>query len=172
MNDYLSQRLQNLVMHNGTGQEQGEEGIHVTIDTLKLPALTMSPEDHWFGIHKQLKRLPIAKPNEEHYWMNGFFLSSEREPHVQVARMEKLIEIAEKALGDIDDGGKGYKMINSFDMSAAFAYDAATQYDGLHLIGPPMKMIITKLFHHVCAGTVTNIASSSSLAFVMNQTNT
>jgi hypothetical protein len=39
-------------------------------------------------------------------------------------------------------------------MTAGFAYDSATQFDGMHFIGPPMKMIMTKLFHHICADTV------------------
>jgi hypothetical protein len=29
-------------------------------------------------------------------------------------------------------------------------YDVATQFDGMHLIGPPMKLIITKFFHYLC----------------------
>ena len=35
-------------------------------------------------------------------------------------------------------------------MSAAFTYDTATQNDGMHIIGPTMKMIITKIFHFLC----------------------
>ena len=51
---------------------------------------------------------------------------------------------------------KGHKMLNAFDMSAAFTYETATQFDGMHIVGPPMKMMITKLFHHICTedGTV------------------
>jgi hypothetical protein len=49
---------------------------------------------------------------------------------------------------------KGLKMINAFDMTAAFTYDSATQMDGMHMIGPPMKMLVTKLFHHLCSGIV------------------
>lgn len=36
----------------------------------------------------------------------------------------------------------------------AFTYEAATQNDGMHFIGPPMKMIVTKLFHHLCHDVV------------------
>jgi hypothetical protein len=39
-------------------------------------------------------------------------------------------------------------------LDVAFTYDAATQMDGMHLIGPPMKMLVTKLFHHVCSDVV------------------
>jgi hypothetical protein len=36
----------------------------------------------------------------------------------------------------------------------AFTYDAATQNDGMHIIGGPMKMLATKLLHHVCQDAV------------------
>ena len=144
MREYLELRLKNVTMYDG-----GSEAVNVTIDTLTLVALSMNPEDHYFGVIKKLKKMPVVEANREHYWVTGFFLSSEREPHIQVARMEKFNKIVPGILH-----AKGYKMINAFDMSAAFTYDTATQFDGLHLIGPPMKMIITKLFHHMCSGIV------------------
>jgi hypothetical protein len=67
-----------------------------------------------------------------------------------VARMIKYSTIVPKIMEP-----KGYKMINTFDMSAAFPYDTATQMDGMHVIGPPMKMVVTKLLHqHMCVGVV------------------
>jgi len=47
-----------------------------------------------------------------------------------------------------------YMPINAFDMSAAFAFDVTTQDDGMHAIGLPMKMAITKLFHHMCKDVI------------------
>jgi hypothetical protein len=41
-----------------------------------------------------------------------------------------------------------------YDLTAALSYDTATQADGMHIIGPPMKMAITKLFHHLCGDFV------------------
>jgi hypothetical protein len=49
---------------------------------------------------------------------------------------------------------KGYKMLNALDLSAAWTYDTATQFDGMHIIGPPMKMIISKFFHYICQDIV------------------
>ena len=46
---------------------------------------------------------------------------------------------------------KGWTMINAFDPSAAFASDTAAQSDGLHIMGPPMRTMVVKLFHHRCA---------------------
>ena len=45
---------------------------------------------------------------------------------------------------------KGYKMINGFDVTAAFTYDTAGQFDGMHIVGPPIRSIVTKFFHHLC----------------------
>lgn len=163
MKEYFGQRLKNISMYGGGGSnssDNSDAGIDVIIDTLTLVALSMNPDDHYFGLKRKLLKMPSmnvlqdesssdnTSRRSEHYWVTGFFLSSEREPHIQAARIEKFNHIAADALGP-----KGYKMINAFDMSAAFAYDTATQFDGLHLIGPPMKMIVTKLFHHMCAGS-------------------
>jgi hypothetical protein len=158
LNEYLMARLEKITLYGGHGDDMNatntslaqpvDEGIDVVIDTLTLAALALNPDNNYFGVKKKLEKMaPItASSKREHYWVTGFFLSSEREPHVQARRMEHLNELAEEALEL-----KGYRMINAFDMSAAFAYDTATQFDGLHLIGPSMKMIITKLFHHMCA---------------------
>jgi len=39
-------------------------------------------------------------------------------------------------------------------MYVAFTYDAAAQMDGMHMLGPPVKAIVTKLFHHVCSNVI------------------
>jgi hypothetical protein len=44
--------------------------------------------------------------------------------------------------------------LTSLSCFLAFTYDSATQMDGMHIVGPPMKMIVTKLFHHVCKDVV------------------
>mmetsp|Transcript_12628 Transcript_12628/g.30585 ORF Transcript_12628/g.30585 Transcript_12628/m.30585 type:complete len:963 (+) Transcript_12628:201-3089(+) len=156
MNEYLSARMEHIALYginneksnttNTSSDEAVDEGIDVVLDTLTMAALSMNPEQNYLGLNKKMEKMPkVNLSSEEHYWVTGFFLSSEREPHIQARRMEQLNRLAEIGLEQ-----KGYKMINSFDMSAAFAYDTATQFDGLHLIGPPMKMIMKKLFHHMC----------------------
>jgi hypothetical protein len=42
-------------------------------------------------------------------------------------------------------------MITAHDMSAAMTFDTAGQKDGMHINGPPAKMILTKLFHYLCS---------------------
>merc|ERR1711957_1019010 len=87
-----------------------------------------------------------ASSREEFFWFNGYLLSSERAVWTGPGPVPKFNLMAEQILQP-----KGYKMINAFDMSAAFTYDTATQNDGLHIVGPPMKMIVTKLFHYLCS---------------------
>ncbi len=41
-------------------------------------------------------------------------------------------------------------MLSALDLTAAFSFDTATQQDGSHMIGTPMKMIITKLLRYMC----------------------
>jgi hypothetical protein len=128
--------------------EAVQEPLSVVIDTLKWPHLLWhDSEDQWVAILEGFPDVDATK--EEHYWVSSFFVASEREPYVQVARAERLAKHAQKILTP-----KGYRMINAFDLTAAFAYDTAGQGDGLHVIGPPMKAILTKIFHHMCSSVV------------------
>jgi hypothetical protein len=139
--EYLELRLKNITMHDASDPE----AIEVTIDTLKLLHLNGAVS----MLENRLNKMPIVGKNEEYYWVTGFFLTSERETHVHVPRMDLFNHHVPAILDP-----KGYKMINTYDMSAGFAYESATQFDGMHFIGPSMKMVMTKVFHHMCADTV------------------
>ena len=139
---YLSQRLQNITLLNET---EVLNSTKVTISTLKMPHLL-------WGKSLQMSRTDLmnkpnisADSNEEHYFITGFFYTSEREPHVQVDRSLLYSQMAYDTLTP-----KGYKMINAFDNTAAFSYDTGGQFDGLHIMGPPIRSIMTKFFHHLC----------------------
>ena len=47
---------------------------------------------------------------------------------------------------------KGYKMINAYDMTAATIFDTAAQRNGMHMNGPPLRMVLKKIFHYLCSG--------------------
>jgi hypothetical protein len=142
LDQYLQQRLDGLVL-----AKKSERSKHVVMTTLSFPHLLWTEsEDGWL---RELQSRPEATSNDIFFWVSGFFYSSEREPYVHLGRAEKLNALAKRELGP-----KGYTMIQAMDMTAAFTYDSATQMDGLHIIGPPMKMIITKLFHHMCHDTI------------------
>jgi hypothetical protein len=137
LNQYLMQRMDGIKLYNGTN------AITITLDTLSLL--------HAFGpgFPKKMKARPMVGKLEEHYWVTGFYLSSEREPGDRGPIMQRDSRIAYDILQP-----KGYKMLDLYDLSAAFTYDTATQSDGMHIIGPPMKMAITKLLHHLCVDAV------------------
>ena len=140
LEQFVQHRLNNITMYPDAGDA---DAITVVYDTLSLLHKANEPEGK---LEQEMSNLPAAPPNEEHYWITGFFLSSEREVHTHVSRMEQYNHILAEIMG-----AKNYKMINAFDMTAAFTFDSATQNDGMHIIGPPMKTLVTKLFHHVCS---------------------
>jgi len=137
--DYMSQKLQRINMTDET------TGMHsVVLDTLKMPhVLWHMSVDEW---RKNLESFPdMSDSEDEYYWVTGFYYTSEREPHVRVDRSLQYSKLAWDILTP-----KGYKMINAFDLSAAFAFDTDGQADGMHILGPPPKAVITKFFHHLC----------------------
>ena len=137
---YMQERLKNITFYD---DEIHDDGTRVTVSTLKLLHHCAEQEE---VLIQKFKKLPNVTANEEFFWINGYFLSSEREFACTAARMKKFNLLGEQILEP-----KGYKMINAYDMSAAFTYDAACQNDGMHIIGPPMKMIVTKLLHYLCS---------------------
>ena len=74
-------------------------------------------------------------------------MSSEREIMCFNSRIKELSLLGEKILP-----AKGYKMINAYDMTAAMTFDTAAQRDGMHMNGPPLRMVLTKILHYLCSG--------------------
>ena len=150
LNQYLQVRMTGLKLVPSPAGDSESTGdtLSVVIDTLRWPHLLWhESEDQWVDM---LNSFPLVNATkEEHYWVSSFFVASEREPYVHVVRAERLAKHAQEILSP-----KGYKMINAFDLTAAFAYDTAGQGDGLHVVGPPMKAIIAKIFHHMCSGEI------------------
>eukprot|EP00804_Cyclotella_cryptica_P026256 CCRYP_019842-RA/>CCRYP_019842-RA protein AED:0.04 eAED:0.04 QI:241/1/1/1/0.75/0.6/5/196/808 len=143
LDGYLAQKLQNINMTNATSV--GDEGRTISLSTLKMPHLLWA-----YPLDEHRKKLETEFPDvtdnkNEYYFMTGFYYSSEREPHVQVDRSLQFSQMAYDILSK-----KGYKMLNAFDVTAAFAYDTDGQGDGLHITGPPIKTVIMKFFHHLC----------------------
>ena len=103
-------------------------------------------EDDWIKTFEAKEPVPN---HTEYYVVNPFYWSSEREPHVHVGSAEKMAPLMEQILQP-----KGYKILNGLDLTKAFTFDTATQTDGLHIIGPPMKMLLTMVFHDLCMNVV------------------
>lgn len=162
LNAYIDVQLANVEFFKGS------TGKKVTVSTIKWPHLLWHGSgDHW---REKVNAMP---DEEESYWLTPMFTSSEREPYVQFERGLDLIDVVEPILRT-----KGYHMINMMDPTAAMTvrtccccststaflaafltlsflqYDTATQKDGLHIVGPPFKYAIKRVFHHMCADIV------------------
>ena len=143
LREYLTQRVGHLVLYNGTAQ-----GRTATLDTLSLlhrSFLTSSEFDEWLNLLPNV----TDHSNSYRYVVSGYFLSSERETNSHAEVMFEMNKKLSKVLPS-----KGYAFLNAYDLSAAMSYETATQFDGMHLIGPTAKMVLTKFFHHLCQSVV------------------
>ena len=136
---YIEQKLNGIQMVKPTAFSR-----NIVLDTLKMPHVVWHDTVKEFG-NKLDAYGEINNETSEYYFVTGFYFSSEREPHVVVDRSLQFSNLAWKKLTP-----KGYKMINAFDVTAAFTYDSDAQNDGLHITGPPIRAILTKFFHHLC----------------------
>jgi hypothetical protein len=143
LDQYLQQRLSTLTLFNNSSDP---EAISVILSSLSL-VHQASLEDKLMA--ERLRAMNDVGPRQEIFWVSSFYVASERDTYVVVDRMNQINHRVYDTLTP-----KGYKMLNLYDISAAFSYDTATQFDGLHIIGPPMKMALTKLFHFMCKATV------------------
>jgi hypothetical protein len=154
---YLGLRLKNITMYNNS-QSAENDGRSITLSTLSLLHKMGAPDDQI--VDALVKDRITTTELQEVYWASGFFLSSERGVHSHMSRMNVSNHIANKALEDF-----GYKMINAFDMSAAFSYDTATQLDGMHIIGPVRQGNGSKDIARLCT-MYCNVSLSQSVLVV------
>jgi hypothetical protein len=143
LNVMVQQRLDPMTMYaNATDPE----AMEVTVTTLGLLHKTMMSNSM---VRNELRRMTNATSRKPVYVYGGYYTTSEREPYTHVERMIDLNRIVEEELIP-----KGYTVLNMFALSAAWGYDADGQRDGMHIVGPPMRMGVTKLFHYMCADVV------------------
>jgi len=144
INEYLQQRLSHVKFFDAEATDTPKEHtLNVTLDTFSSPHLMWhNSSEEW---KREFEEQPSPLPWEEHYYAETMYFVSEREPFCTAPRAQVINRDMEEILIP-----KGFKKLNAFEMSSAFSYDSATQMDGMHIIGPPLRMIITKLFHYVC----------------------
>lgn len=82
--------------------------------------------------------------------MTSAYLTSERAPNMYVGKPEALDRLSYPVMKQ-----KGFEMFDMHDMSAAFSYDTATQYDGMHIIGKDKSRRHRILAFHHCAPSLT-----------------
>ena len=138
---YVKSRKDNITFYD----DNLPDAMDVTLSTLNLLHMQTNSNE----LEAAFRKRPNSTQAHEYYWASSFYQSSERDVWTHVEHEHAKSNLAE----DILNGPlKGYTMLNSFDTTAAFTYDTATQMDGMHIIGPPMKMLVTKFFHHMCRG--------------------
>jgi hypothetical protein len=153
LKQYLHQRLDGIVMYRPTAEQAGASIVLTTLGALHWAG--GSDDDLASAAQKEMETLRQKYGNEAMvYLVPGFFLSSERAMQRHVDRMQLVNTLVLEPLLS-NETTMTVTLLEAFDLSAAFTYDTATQNDGMHIIGPTMKMIITKLFHHMCADTTT-----------------
>jgi len=122
LSSYMSQKLQAINMTTAGNRT-------VFLDTLKMPHLLWHK-----GVHDYQELLETNFPSvvddteNEHYFITGFYYTSEREPNVQVDRSLQYSQMAHDVLTP-----KGYKMLNAFDVTSAFAFDTDGQVSSCFL---------------------------------------
>lgn len=135
---YLFQRLDGLTFAPKSPTSQ-----RVMLDTLSIPHAVWMGTERDFS--RKLQKRKNANSTNRLFWVGTNFIVSEREPGLRMARARRFTTLAEPILR-----AKGWQFLDAFFPSAAFAFDTSTQMDGIHIIGPPMKLLVKKLFHHLC----------------------
>mmetsp|Transcript_5404 Transcript_5404/g.15301 ORF Transcript_5404/g.15301 Transcript_5404/m.15301 type:complete len:671 (+) Transcript_5404:70-2082(+) len=141
LDEYVTQRIGYVKPFNGTSK--GAFAILSTKALLHL--MSLSDEE----LAETLRNLPNVTESRQYFIVGGFFLSSERETYADAERMKTVNDMLKKEITT-----KGYQYLSAYDLSAAFTYDTAAQFDGMHIIGPPMKALITKYFHFLCKDVI------------------
>ena len=141
---FLRQYLYHRISHLKLYDNEAMDGLEIHLSSLQLthePLNTLRT--------KLMEERPVLDSHRiEFYWVNSVYMSSEREQEARGA-----VQLMKSAIAQDVLGPRNYYMLNLYDMTKAFTYDTATQMDGFHIIGPPMKMLISKLFHYMCYNT-------------------
>mmetsp|Transcript_15697 Transcript_15697/g.44010 ORF Transcript_15697/g.44010 Transcript_15697/m.44010 type:complete len:869 (+) Transcript_15697:70-2676(+) len=147
---YLEQLTEGIEFYNETSAMDFKRVIVST--AIFAHRLSQPPAKLRHEILTNKRDFPKVDNRTEIYWTSGQFFSSERDTNCHLGSGVASQGVFEEGLNG--DGGLGWKMMNFFDPTAAFTYDTTGQHDGLHIGGPPMRMMLTKLFHHMCSGVL------------------
>jgi len=140
-NNYFNQRM-NSILNGSETQKNTKLGIEVSISELAtVHKIWTHGEEEWA---QWLMNLPDSN-GALNIFLNGPFISSEREAHITPVRYLRFIYIARPILAQ-----KGWIEIDWYHASLPLSFDSSAQYDGLHVIGPPMKMAFHMVMHSLC----------------------
>ena len=120
-------------------------GRRVVVSTLQFPhALWRQSELDWA---QTLSAQPPSDNSTIRFWLGAGFYSSQRLDHITLDRAMLFESIAESILP-----AKGWLKLELHTVTAAFTFDTAGQGDGMHIGGPPMKVVLDKMVHYLCEG--------------------
>lgn len=108
VSEFVNHRLSGVELYNDVNDP---DGLTIKYDTLALLHKAHSPSGLFESqLPSILKDVPKS---EEHYWIAGMYLSSEREVHAHVNRMDEFNRNIRPIIEPM-----GYKTINVFDLTA------------------------------------------------------
>ena len=127
LSHYVKQRTDPLQMYTG------KDGKRVTLTTMAILHKSSLTRD---VLIQDLQKTPnVSHDKDIVYLTSGYFLSSQRDVYAHSGTMKEANEKMKEILVP-----KGYRYINAYDLSTAMSYETATQFDGMHLIGPTCKV--------------------------------
>ncbi|EJK50197.1 hypothetical protein THAOC_30861, partial [Thalassiosira oceanica] len=87
-------------LHDPEFVKEGGNTLTAILDTLKFPHLLWhNSVARQRSLFEDSSQFPPVPPTVEHYWVSGFYLTSEREPHTYVDRSLQFSRLAEDILG-------------------------------------------------------------------------
>ena len=152
-NRYVEQRTRDIVFYS-----VDDESIEVYANTLSLLHISTNSKEDLVEYFQEADE----DPRHENYFLGTFYQSSERDTYSFTDYQAFVHNVAEPILLE-----KNWTILDGYGPSAAFTFDTAAQNDGMHLIGPPMKTLITKFFHHMCYSN--NVKSTSARGTVVGK---
>jgi len=90
-----------------------------------------------------------APDNGRRVWLLGPHFSSEREANVMTGRLRAAADILRPCMVD-----QHWHEVDWITVSMALAIEFSTRLDGLHVVGPAMKILFHMVMHHLCGDTM------------------
>jgi len=138
---YVIVREKQIKYYEGTGAAT----VRVCTFGMMNIVWSLSVDDMRRAIETQA-RLVVATHK---FFLTPQFVSSEREPNIMLDRLLVYAQIARQLLLPL-----GWRELNWMEPTAGFTFETATLFDGMHIIGPPMKLLWNMLWTYLCGSTL------------------
>lgn len=143
-NEYVKLRLSSIKLFN---DKVDPEAVDVEVTSMGL--IHFSTHTETDKLDAAIKNLRPSTAKNLRFWIPINFISSEREQWGTFERANYMNQMLEPIFAALN-----YTSLTGWAMSIPLSYDTAGQMDGMHLVGPTLKMMVTKFFHHLCKDVV------------------